>query len=115
MFIRRIVHCFSILLALSLLHSCASKHTQFRDPKNTIINTKSDTLTYRSVFLLGNLGSGKTGPNETLLQAFNAHQKQMAKKDDYLLILGDNVYANKLNEGQNKQQLERIVSLTEAF
>ena len=115
MFIRRIVYCFSILLALSLLHSCASKHTQFRDPKNTIINTETDISTYRSVFLLGNLGSGKTGPNETLLQAFNAHQKQLAKKDDYLLILGDNVYANKLNEGQNKQQLERIVSLTEAF
>ncbi|MFD2827834.1 hypothetical protein ACFSYG_15245 [Leeuwenhoekiella polynyae] len=112
---QKLQSCLSLVLTLLFLYSCASKRTQYRDQKHILNQINSDTSNYRSVFLLGNLGSGKNGPNNALIQAFDSLQNKIAKKDDYLMILGDNVYANKLTKDNNEQQLKHIVQLVKDF
>ena len=115
MLTRRLLYCFSILSILILGDSCASKRTQFRNAQNKKTPLRTDTSNYRSVYMLGNLGADKKGPNAALLKAFTSFQKEQAQKDDYLMILGDNVYANKLEKENNKSQLNEIISLIEDF
>ena len=111
----KLPYCLSIVLTLLFLYSCASKRTQFRDKEDAINYKTIDTSTYRSVFLLGNLGSDKNGPNDALIQAFDSLQNKKAKEEDYLMILGDNVYANTLNDDNNEEQLKHVVQLVKDF
>ena len=115
MLTRRLLYCFSILSILILGDSCASKRTQFRNTQDEKTPLSTDTSNYRSVYMLGNLGADKKGPNASLLKAFTSFQKEQAQEDDYLMILGDNVYANKLEQENNKSQLQEIISLIEDF
>ena len=113
MFLKKLFYSLSVLISFSLLYSCASKRTQYRnEPKN---RTEQTTRNYKSVFLLGNLGSSKKGPNSTLIKAFDSLQNEVAKKDDYLFILGDNVYANSLTKQSTESQLKDVLSLIEKF
>ncbi|MGO4911890.1 hypothetical protein [Leeuwenhoekiella sp. W20_SRS_FM14] len=110
------LHTYSLLLiAAFLIYSCASKRTQFLDSEFKIGVSSIDTTAYRSVFLLGNLGSSKKGPNRDLLTGFKNFQKERAHQDDYLMILGDNVYASKLTEDNNEEQLKDVIELIEDF
>ena len=111
----RLLYCFSILSILILGDSCASKRTQFRNAQDQKTTLRTDTSDYRSVYLLGNIGADKKGPNASLLKAFTSFQKEQAQEDDYLMILGDNVYANKLEKETNQSQLKEIISLIENF
>lgn len=112
---KKILRVSSFAISLMIIISCASKRTQYLDAKTKTIATAADTSSYRSVYLLGNLGSSKSGPNNKLISAFDSVQSSNASKDDYLVILGDNIYANALKKGTNEEQLEQSISLIKSF
>ena len=108
------------LAVVTLLCACASKTTRYLNTEDKMYNpisldTLGSTKEYQSVYLYGNAGSNKNGPDEALLQKFQQFTNQHSTKDDYLIFLGDNVYANRLKKDNNKEQLDMLLNVFKTF
>ncbi len=108
------------LAVVTLLCACASKTTRYLNTEDKMYNpisldTLGSTKEYQSVYLYGNAGSNKNGPDKALLQKFQQFTKQHSTKDDYLIFLGDNVYANRLKKDNNKEQLDMLLNVFKTF
>ncbi len=106
---------FFTLFLIGFLVSCASRQTQFRDPEHAMIQTLADTSTFRSFYIIGNLGADKKGPNKTLLNAFKRLQATNASKEDYLLLAGDNIYPDLDEKSDTEEQLKPLINLVKTF
>jgi len=99
---------------LAILYSCAKKSIQIASQEEFTGNTED----YRSFYLLGNLGANQAqDPNVFKTMVANIQRK--ATDNDYTIILGDNVKANRLNRidhdkkdtQQFKDQLKQLAGL----
>ena len=70
---------------------------------------------FKSIYLLGNTGARKRGPNSALLSAFKKYTETNGAKDDYLVFLGDNIYNNKLKDNNNEEQVNALLDVFKSF
>lgn len=101
-----------------LLIGCATKQSRYLDGQtwrqNSYVNQRS-VKNFKSIYLLGNTGASKRGPNSALLSAFKEYTETNGVKDDYLVFLGDNVYNNKLKDNNNEEQVNALLEVFKSF
>ncbi|AZQ44279.1 metallophosphoesterase [Nonlabens ponticola] len=102
------------LLLLIILSACARRAVQISGDQVNIQNEKP----FQRFYLFGNVGVNDPD-SPAAFDAMLQHINENSKKDDYLLLLGDNVLANSIRKddednkdaNQFKKQLEQIAKI----